>query len=133
MSQHCDDILTAIDKLHGILNPPCIKPVETSKPKHNSKLPQVAPTAKAQSNNNSYHKQSKNITSTSQSNVKIPAPTHCYNTRSKAASRPLAHTNKLEATNAMLNTNTRKLEEYRQLWVGKNKQIWTHSFSNELG
>ena len=47
---------------------------------------------------------------------------HHYNTRSKA-----------HKANAVLNTETGQMEEYRQLQKGKDKIIWQRSFSNEIG
>ena len=45
----------------------------------------------------------------------------------------ISHLAKLEQSNAVLNTNTSKLEEHRTLRLGKDKKLWIHSFSNELG
>jgi len=54
---------------------------------------------------------------------------HNYFTRSKVT-KPAVHT---DQANAVLNLETGKLEEYRQLRHGKDKVHWIHSFSNELG
>ena len=56
---------------------------------------------------------------------------HKYNTRSKSTSTP--STTNLGHTNAVLNTETGKLEEYWSLRQCKDKELWINSFSNELG
>ena len=53
--------------------------------------------------------------------------------QSKANRRAFSQLAKLRQSNAVLNTDTGKLEEYRTLRLGKDKNPWIHSFSNELG
>ena len=56
---------------------------------------------------------------------------HYYYIRSKAS--PIHNNLSNHLINLVLNKDTGKLEEYRQLCIGKDKVQWTRLFSNELG
>ena len=81
-------------------------------------------------NTNSYISNHKNIHNNSSTHQQYA---YYYNTQSKSICNIIATTRKLNGSNAILNEDTSKLEEYRQLKTGKDKVLWHKSFSNELG
>lgn len=130
VAQHNDDSITALNALSDVFNIATSKPITPKKTPHLSTAasPRVQDKHSSTASSPRVHRKTSPITT---------APTTNHFTSNKPSSTPHCHPydtrSKNKTANAVLNTDTGLMEEYRQLHKGKDKQIWQRSFSNELG
>ena len=99
-------------------------PKETTKETHADAKEEPAPMNKALQQHN--HPIRSKIETVVENTSNITSQEHNHPARIKGKSKIK------NLSNSVLNTDTGKLEECKHLRLGKDKKIWTNSFSNEL-